>query len=128
MQTLVFGFQLPETGDKGSVFFPGLESNIQQLNDHSHDGIDSAQLDATALVASTIDLVAGSWVSVGNGLYRQLVTLPAAMAFETKLLKYTINSGTYLGQTFQPKEEKVSSNTFYIYSNDNTIDVKVAYL
>lgn len=128
MQTLTFGFQLPETGDKGSVFFPGLESNIAQMNDHDHNGTNSKQLSATALVATSIDLANTNWVLVANGIYRQLVTLPVAFDFQTKLIKYLINSGTRSGQTFHPQEERVSANTYYIYSNDNSIDVKVSYL
>ena len=128
MQTLTYGFQLPQTGDKGSVFFPGLEANIAQLDAHTHNGINSPLLNATALVASFQILSSASWVLVGNGIYRQLITLPVGMDFETKLVKYLFNTGAAAGQTVYPKEEAVTTNTFYVYLNDNTVDLKVSYL
>ena len=44
MITLSNGYQLPEDGDRGNVFWDGLEGNIQRLNDHKHDGADSEKL------------------------------------------------------------------------------------
>ncbi len=73
MQTLTYGFQLPEDQDKGPIVFPALEQNIQQLNDHSHNGIDSATLDRLALDSIPQALSAASWSSVGGGIYRQTV-------------------------------------------------------
>jgi hypothetical protein len=31
--TLSYGFEKPATGDKGTVFWPALEDNIQQLHE-----------------------------------------------------------------------------------------------
>ena len=128
MQTLTYGFQLPDTGDKGSVFFPALEDNIQRLDAHTHDGINSPILSATGMNASNIILSSASWVLVGNGIYRQLVTLPVGMDFDNKLIKYIFDSGASVGQTVLPKEEQVTTNTYYVYLNDNTVDLKVSYL
>ena len=53
MLTLSHGYEKPETGDKGSVFFPALEDNIQKLNDHNHNGLNSELLTAAASAAVT---------------------------------------------------------------------------
>lgn len=128
MQTLTYGLKLPDTGDKGSVFFPALEDNIVHLNAHDHNGINSVKIDATGLIASTLAVPNGSWVLVANGIYRQLLTLPVGMDFSTKLIKYTFASGALSGQVVFPREEKVTTNTYYVYLNDNTVDLTAAYL
>ena len=124
MQTLTYGYLKPQTGDKGSVFFPALEFDIQQLNDHNHDGVTSALIDSSSIVATTQALLAGSWVSVGGGLYRQLVTMPGAMQYDNFFISAKL---TTLGHQYYPTIEKVSANSFYIYINDNSLDVTVYY-
>lgn len=55
MITLSYGFEKPVNGDTGDVFFPALERDIQRLNDHTHDGVNSPFISAQA-PASMINL------------------------------------------------------------------------
>lgn len=126
MQTLTYGFQKPETGDKGSVFWEALEENIQQLNDHTHNGSDSAQLTPAAMAGQT-QSVAASWTSVGNGLYRQLITMPGTLQFDDVSMRMYITNGDDANYEIYPSILKVTANTFYIYVNDNTLTLKVIY-
>ena len=127
--TLSYGFQKPATGDKGSVFWPILEDNIEQLNDHDHDGVNSAKLTSAGSIATVQSVASGGWGSLSGGLYRQTVTLPAAL---------TAVSGTYddyaieirnsaNGRKMFLQTEKVTSTTFYVWCNDNSISLKVLY-
>lgn len=127
--TLSYGFQRPETGDKGSVFWPILEDNITQVNDHTHDGSDSAKLSSASSEAVAQSVSSAGWGSLSAGLYRQTVTLPAAL---------TAVSGTYddyaieirnaaNGRKLFLQTEKVTSTTFYVWCNDNSIDLTVLY-
>lgn len=129
MQTLSYGYKLPENADHGSVFFPAAAFDIQRLNDHTHNGTNSALLTAAASSAASQVILAASWVEVGSGdsNYRQLVTMPANITFEAHSITARINSGGNAGNLFYPSIEKVSANTFYLYINDNTVDVKVLY-
>lgn len=124
MLTLSYGYLKPETGDKGSIFFPALEADIQQLNDHNHNGVNSSLIQSSAIVAVTQDLDAGDWVSQGGGTYRQLVMMPGSMQFDNFLIfaKLTATKSQFL-----PTIEKVTANTFYIYINDPALDVTVYY-
>lgn len=124
MQTLTYGYLKPQTGDKGSVFFPALEFDIQQLNDHAHNGINSAPIASGNIVATTQNLSAASWVSVGGGTYRQLVTMPGSLQYDNFIIGAKIDSSE---DQFYPTLEKVTANTFYIYINDNSKDVTVYY-
>ena len=61
MITLGYGFKRPSSGDKGSAFFPALEDNITQLNDHTHNGVNSAPLAATAVTTQSVSVAVIDW-------------------------------------------------------------------
>ena len=125
MQTLSYGIKKPEDGDKGSVFFPALEDDLQQLNDHDHDGVDSAPIISTNISSVQQALSAASWVAVSGGTYRQLVTVPSGKLYDNSFIlfrKTSDKSQMFLGV------EKVSSTTYYVYINDSTIDVTAYYV
>jgi hypothetical protein len=127
MLTLSYGYKKPQTGDKGSVFFPALEDNFQRLNDHDHDGLNSKKLSATSVQSVAQTLLAAGWVGVGDGLFRQLVTCPSTILVDEQGMRFQISSGPKAGHFFYPSVEKVSANTFYVYINDPSVDVKVLY-
>lgn len=128
MLTLSFGFKKPQTGDRGSLWFPALEDDIQQLNDHTHDGITSSKLASTSITPTTQTLSSASWVLVAGGNYRQLVTVPAGIDYDDYGIAVRITNGASAGLEINPVLEKVSDTTYYMYVNDNTIDLKVIYL
>lgn len=124
MQTLSYGFLLPETGDLGPVVFPALEANIQQLNDHTHDGTNSSLLTAASIAGIPVAIPSGSWAAFGpTGHYRQLVTLPAGFSYDTVQISFRLSTGEYL----TPQVEKVSATQYYIYSIDNTLSFVACY-
>lgn len=123
MQTLSYGYQKPQTGDLGPVVFPALENNIQRLNDHNHDGSNSAQLTRTAVASSTQILSSVNWVATSNGNYRQAVTMPAGFDYDTISLEFRLTDFSI----FHPTVERISDTSFYVYINDNTQNVTVIY-
>lgn len=125
MITLSNGYFLPETNDKGTIVFPALEANITRLNNHVHDGVDSEKLNTASIEPLSISLAAGSWVSVGDGLYKQTVTLPGALSFDTAA--FTVKLGTS-GHNVYPSIEKISASQYDIFTNDNTEGFEVIYL
>lgn len=124
MITLSYGYKKPESNDKGPIVFPALESNIQLLNDHTHDGVTSAKIPSSSLLPLTTSLVAGSWVAAGNGLFKQTVTLPGALSFDTTA--FTVKLET--GHVVYPTIEKISATQYDIYTNDSTLGFEVLYL
>lgn len=127
MQTLTYGFKKPQTGDKGSVWFPALEDNIQQMNDHTHNGTDSSRLSVTALTTLTQTVSSGSWSAVSGqaGTYRQLVTTPPSVTSLDEVV-VTFKHGT-TKDVIHLTYEKQSANTYYLYINDNSINVIANY-
>lgn len=124
METLSYGYKKPETNDKGPTVFPALQNNIQQINDHDHDGSNSAKLTATSVVSVSATIPLGSWVAFGpTGHYRQQVTLPAGFSYDTVNMGFRLTNGTQI----YPTVEKISATQYYVYTIDNTIDFKALY-
>jgi len=125
MQTLSNGYQLPETGDRGSVWFPAIESNIQRLNDHTHNGVNSERLTPEAFDAFTdsTSLIPANWTLHSSGIYRAAVTMPGSKLFDTTTINLRTN-----GRRLYADIEKITDNTFYVYVNDNSLTVTVLYL
>lgn len=117
MQTLSFGYLKPDPGDTGDVFFPAMEVNIQKMNDHTHDGVSSALL---AISQQTI--LAAGWLPVGGGLYRQSVTVPVGFQYDTCVITFKLSTG----EVFYPTVERINATQYFVYINDNTLDI-VAY-
>lgn len=117
--TLTYGFVKPATGDKGTTFWGDLEDDIQQMNDHTHNGVDSAVLSA-ASVASTQDTISsGGWTSLGGGNYSKTVTMPLALTggggvYEDYNIQFR-NAST--GAILYLSVTKTSSTSFDVYSN-----------
>lgn len=123
MLTLTYGFKLPQTNDKGPIVFPALEGNIQQLNDHDHDGANSSKLTAKSIEGDTQTLLAVNWVAQGNGEYRQLVTIPAGYDYDKVQIGFRLPSGNYV----LPTVERVSTTQFYVYTNDSSLNYTAVY-
>lgn len=121
MLTLTYGYKKPQLDDTGDVFFPAMEANIQQLNDHTHDGATSAIIPtASAVVAHA------GWVAAGlttPGLYTQVITLPTGRAYDTT--QFTVRDSA--GNVTNNQITKASASTYNIFTNDNTQDLLVQY-
>ena len=124
MLTLSFGFKKPETGDTGPIVFPALEDNIQQLNDHDHNGTNSKKLPSSSIAPLQESLSSAAWALVANGVYKQTVTLPGALSYDTT--QFTVKLPT--GHLVYPNIEKVSATQYDIFTNDNTVGFEVSYL
>lgn len=122
--TLSYGYVKPETGDRGSSFFTGQEDNIQRLNDHTHDGTNSAPLTAASLVGITQSILAGSWVAFGpTGHYRQQVTVPPGFDFDLVQIGFRTTAGVVV----LPTVERVSDTQYYVYTIDNSAGLVAIY-
>lgn len=122
MIVLSNGYQLPQTDDSGAEFFPALEYDIQRLNDHNHDGDNSERLTAAASVVIA-QSIAASWSLISSGLYRQLITLPGALLFNEISIQIRLSTGEIIYPSIVP----VSTTTYYIYVNDNTLALQAVY-
>jgi hypothetical protein len=126
MQTLSYGYQIPGDGEKGPTVFPALNGNIQQINDHNHDGENSAPISAAAVGSKQIQIPAAQWASYPNapvGFYRQVVAMAPGFAFDTKNVQIRTAAGVYL----YPTLEKIDNNSFFIYSTDPTLNLVANY-
>lgn len=121
--TLSYGFRKPQDGDKGSTFWDDLENDIQQTNDHSHNGTNSAKLIASATESIVNDVFAANW-AVNGYTYRQTLTVPSGVSFDKMNV---IFRGATNGRQAFLQTEKLSATQYYVYCNDNTKSFKAVY-
>lgn len=121
MLTLSYGFKKPENGDLSEVWFQELANNVQLLNDHTHNGVNSSKISATGVNALTQTLPNTGWVAFGD-IYSQSVTLPSSQLYDGYMVSFKSTAG---GVVFL-SPVKTSSTTYTIYSNDSTLGL-VAY-
>jgi hypothetical protein len=126
-ETLSNGFKKPETGDRN--FWGDLEDDIDQLNSHTHDGIDSEQLSPKNLSKSTANIASGSWAAVAGhaGTYKQTITVPTGYAVDSMQVKFYITAGGQAGYEVYPSIRKASSTTYEVFTNDNSVGYTAVY-
>lgn len=126
MTTLSYGFLLPASGDKGTALWNALQGDITQLNNHTHDGVNSAPIPGKNIASQTQSILAANWATYGGaptGFYRQLVTMLAGYTFDANVVTFRDSTGKYV----YPTVEKNDATSFYIYSTDNTLALTAMY-
>lgn len=112
MLTLSYGYKKPQTRDSGSTLWTALEDNIQRLNDHTHNGVNSSKLTSAAVVVATQSVPSASWAATSQGNHRQLITLSGLDYDEISIgFKDSSNKPVFL------EVERVSDTTYYVYTN-----------
>ena len=124
MITTTYGYKLPQDGDRGSIFWDALEFNISRVDQHDHDGSDSKKLTSVSIENSTQSVPNTGWVLQGNGIYRQLVSMPSGLAFATSGIEIRDAADNSI---IYPTITKVGASSFYIFINDNTKNLTVVY-
>jgi len=121
--TLTTGLKLilPNTGDKGSIWFPALEHNITQTNDHVHDGSVGAQIPSTNILPVKQTISASNWVvEVANQTWSQEVTLPANVSYSDVFIMVKNDVGEQLFLDIKPVTGQ--DNKYKVYTNDNGLN------
>lgn len=121
--TLTYGYIQPQNGDKGSVWFPALNDNIQQLNDHAHNGVDSAPISAANVTSGTVTIPAAAWVLDVAGRYKQDVTTPAGYNMDSYSILFKLSTG----EIITPSITRLSLTSFRIFGPDNTLTYSAVF-
>lgn len=122
--TLTYGRYQPANGETG--FWDELNANTALDDAHTHNGVNSAALPITSITTSsfTQSVTNSGWASASNGIYSQTVTMPSGLTFDNFIPSFresSTNEIVFLTCV------KASSNTFTIYSNDNSLALTVVY-
>jgi hypothetical protein len=125
MLTLSYGYKKPQAGDRGSVWFPAMEENIQKLNDHNHDGVNTAAISGSNIASANVIALAANWgAEVRPGVYRQLMSMPSGFSFDNCIAQVKLHTS---GHIVNLTVERVSGSSFYLYTCDNTESYKVYF-
>ena len=111
--------ELPDTGDKGSIWFPVLERNIVKTNDHTHNGTDAAKIVSTNVTAVTQSISSAGWTNQTNGVWEQELTLPNNANYADVAIIVKSAAGT---QLFLDVKAGTTAKKYKIYSNDNSLN------
>ena len=114
MITLSNGYVVPEDGDFGDIWFDILENNIQRINDHTHNGVDSSPISSVSVQAFSGSIAEADFAVQADGRFRATTTVPAGGAFDTLQVIYrdpTTKEQMYLSY------ERASVTQFYTYIN-----------
>lgn len=133
--TLSYGYVRPADGDTGATFWDQLENDITQLNNHTHNGVNSALIPATSITPVSDTILAGAagvnWGSATNGLYSRTVTVPASIDYDVYSMVFRVANGSASGtrgDTLMLSHTRLSDTTYTLYINDNLVDLDILYL
>lgn len=128
--TLSYGYTKPATGDRGTTLFTFLETDIQQINDHAHNGVDSAFIPPSSIQHFTCTIAAAAW-SGSNGTYTARATVPVGLSgaatyndnYFYSIITKISTAGSTKGDVIYPTIEWFSTSQFDVTVNDNTLDL-----
>lgn len=125
MDTLSYGYQRPANGDTAATWMPALRANVTKLNDHNHDGSNSAALTPNAIEKYSHTKLAAGWSSAGGGNYTQTITVPTGITEINDFIPKFINNST--GELLYLSMTRLTATTYSVAINDNTIDLLIKY-
>ena len=121
--TLSNGFKKPAIRD--SDWWTQLEDNIEQVNSHDHDGVDSNKITANNITKGTTTIAAADWsVDAGGSTFTKAVTMPSGYTFDNAVIMVM---DTDTGDQLFPTITKTGASAYTISVNDNTLNLKVIY-
>lgn len=109
------GVKKPIYPDSGDAFFPAWEDNAQYINDHTHGPGSGNPIGSWSISAPSANWAAAP---IGGGLYRQTVTLPSPLNYDTCEI-WVKDSAT--GNYIVPSIERIDASNFYVYTNDSSL-------
>lgn len=118
----------PIDGDTGDVWADVIETFMDKLANHGHTGADSKTISLN-IDKDIEEFEAGvdiTWTSEGDGQYSAALTTASGSEFDTHTRTYYL--GTAGGTDWRKvhlEDERVTATTYKVYSNDNTIDLRV---
>lgn len=124
--TTTYGYIKPNNGERG--FWANLNANTDRLNNHTHDGVDSAKIPPTSITKATQSILSASWSSTGGGNYTQTVTLPTGYTFSNGLsVKFYTTVGGTIKDELHASIVWISNSQYQLQVNDNTLALTAVY-
>ena len=115
MEVLSYGFKRPNNLDRGSIFFDALRDNITLMNNHTHNGLNSAAIPVDSFAKFTASVTNSGWTANGDGTFKKTVTMPGSFVWTgTHTQTYGV-AGTYADQIIYPKMVKLTPTTFEVH-------------
>lgn len=103
-----------------------MADNIQQLNDHTHNGTNSQAIETHLLSKGAVAVTNSGWNASGV-LYRKQVVMPTNFKWSTSKVRFIMNGGALDNNEIFPKTEWIDEDNFWLYMpvNNQAVDVLV---
>lgn len=126
---LLYGYKKPRAGEPGRIFFVTLEENWTRIASHNHDGSSSAKISSASILGEQGAVSSSAWQAVAGqpGTYRQAVTLPANMEYAKVAITFYKNAADFCQLMLSTERVPGSTTQYYVYSNDNTLNLVAVY-
>lgn len=126
MTPSTYGYRIPDTGDlaKGANgWFASIVYNFERLDDHNHDGVNSALLALASFSPYTATIAAAGWSVSGSG-YKQTISAPAGLTeFNNYNAKFVFTAPVgKVGEIAYLHYDRISATSIDVYCNDNTAE------
>lgn len=106
--TLANGRIKPQTGDKGSVWFSAIENNIDLDDAHTHDGINSPQLTASAFTKEFYTVADADFTQQADGFYTAPIDTGILLDPNESVIRFYLNS---TGSAIYPEWKRLSGTS-----------------
>lgn len=121
--TLTYGRKTLSNGDQGNTIYSALNANTVLDDAHTHNGVNSPLLSSSSISHTTQSILAVNWVSMGGGMYRQAVSITGGLAYDSTAIEFRNASG----EKMFLHTVKIAASSYYVYINDNTLDITAIY-
>jgi hypothetical protein len=103
MITLRYGRKKPENGNKGSLVFSALSTNIDLDDGHSHNDVDSPKIKSFNLNKGTRSIAQADYTQdPDSGWYYAVVPMPSGYSLDTCKPYFFCVGGDYGGMAVTP--------------------------
>jgi len=122
-------YQTPEDTETGNTVFSILQDFMERMATHQHTGADSKEISLN-IAKDVEDFTLGvdySWTDLGNGVYRAQIPVPGTTTYDASIRKFFFDDGGDFNE-FYPTVEKIDANNYYVYTNDDTLVLRVITL
>jgi hypothetical protein len=126
---LSYGYKKPRAGEPGRIFFVTLEENWSRISEHNHDGSSSAKISSASIKGEQNTVSASNWQVVDGqkGTFRQLVQVPTGMEYAKVAITFYKNAADFSQLMLSTERVPGSTTQYYVYSNDNTLNLVAVY-
>lgn len=133
-QTHTNKYYLPDPLDNGVVYAEVIEDFMTRMAKHNHDGSDSSEigLNIQKIVKEYVNIDVGgktsdqeyvTWTDIGGGMFKAILPLDSTSYDANVRLFFVYKNSKWVSAHL--KTEPINGSTYYVYSNQPLLSLRV---